>query len=194
MTILMRTYKHRVSIGLATALTLCLMTVCLPSTWGAEAENLEQRVKAAYLYNFTKFIQWPQGALADPEAPFTLAIVGAASYGDALNPLMQKQIQGRPLRIIQLNRDTPLPSAIDMLFITHLNQSEIRSVLAKVEAKPVLTIGNADTFIQNGGLIRFYRTGNKIRFEINARAAREKGFRISSQLLKLARIVEGGAP
>lgn len=194
MTFLMHTYKLRVSIGLAMALTLGLLTLCLPSTWGAEAYNLEQRIKAAYLYNFTKFIQWPQAAQAGPETPFTLGIIGAVPYGDALATLRQKQIQGRPLNIIQLDRDTPLPPVIDMLFVTYQTSEEIESVLAKTEAKPILTIGDAVTFIQSGGLIRFYRAGNKIRFEINARAARQKGFRISSQLLKLARIVEGDAP
>jgi hypothetical protein len=192
MTFLMRTDKHRIPISLATALSLVLL--CASTVWGGQVDNLERRIKAAYLYNFTKFIQWPQGELISAKTPFTLAVIGPDRYDKALAPLEQKRVKDRPLRIIRLDSDTPLPPAIDILFVTSKNPREIKQVLAKAKAKPILTIGDAAAFIQSGGLINFYLAGNKIRFEINARAAQAKGFRISSQLLKLARIVQGGGP
>ena len=81
-----------------------------------------------------------------------------------------------------------------MLYVATKDPDKAVCMLSSIDTRPVLTIGESRNFIHAGGLINFYRKGKKIRFEINAQAARESGFKISSQLLKLARIVESEAP
>jgi hypothetical protein len=193
MNFLRRPHRYPLQTALTAVLALGLLTVGTPGARAADHGDLEQRIKAAYLYNFTKFIQWPAAAQEDPASPFVLAIVGPDRFGDALAPLRRKRVQGRPLQVIQLDAGPSLPK-VDMLFVAHQSPKLIKRVLTGLAAKPTLTIGDAPTFIQHGGLINFYMADKKIRFEINAQAADRKGFKISSQLLKLARIVEGETP
>lgn len=166
----------------------------------AEAVDLEHRIKAAYLYNFTKFVEWPDDiSTSADEDPFNVALVGEGRMVEALAPLQQKLVKGRPLQFLRPDGERPLPR-VDLLYVDTQDPAEIQRILSAVKGQPVLTIGESPVFIRHGGLINFYRADKKIRFEINAEAARRKGFKISSQLLKLARIVdaarivEGEAP
>jgi hypothetical protein len=186
--------KHRLQIVLATAMGFCLLTVCLFKAWAADGGGLEQRVKVAYLYNFTKFIEWPEKAPAGTDTPFILAVIGTDRFDNALKTLEKKRVKGRSLRIVNLDRHPSPTPRIDMLFVGLKASDEIRRALSSVEDQKTLTVGDAPTFCRNGGLINFYRADKKIRFEINARASRSKGFRLSAQLLKLARIFEEQGP
>lgn len=194
MILLTRTLNHPLQIALAAALGLCLLGACLFNAWAAEGEDLEQRIKVAYLYNFTKFIEWPESSSTGPETPFVLAVIGSDHFNSALKTLKQKRVKGRPLHIVHLDRIKARPLRIDMLFVGLADPEEIETALSAVENQATLTVGDAPAFSDVGGLINFYRADKKIRFEINAQAAHNKGFKLSSQLLKLARIVEEPVP
>jgi hypothetical protein len=178
----------------AFALVIGLSLVCIrPGNAPAEeAANLEYRIKAAYLYNFTKFIVWPDADMAETQ-PFNLAIIGTDPFGDTLAPLTEKSVQGRPIQISRLGNHELIPQ-VDMLFISSQDPDEIKGILAALTSSATLTVGESPAFTGKGGMISFYTEKKKIRFEINTKAIRQKGFKVSSQLLKLARIVEGEAP
>lgn len=169
------------------------MTAIRPGSVRAEETNrLEYRIKAAYLYNFTKFITWPE-ADAGGADPFSITIIGDDPFGGSLEPLTQKHVRKRPIQIFRQDNHEGVQK-MDMLFVASQNPDEIKKVLASVKDQATLTIGESPSFTRNGGMIRFYSEKKKIRFEINTKAIRHKGFKVSSQLLKLARIVDGEAP
>lgn len=181
---------------LQTALVLMLggLLVCMrPGNAPAqEGARLEYRIKAAYLYNFTKFIAWPDTGTPAADT-FTLAIIGNDPFGDTLTPLTQKRVQGRFIKIVRLESHEPIPQ-VDMLFLSSQDPEEIKSILISLGDRTTLAVGESPAFTRYGGMINFYSEKKKIRFEINTKAIRQKGFNVSSQLLKLARIVDGAAP
>jgi hypothetical protein len=189
-----RIHLKRYLFQAAFALVIGLSLVCIrPGNAPAEeAANLEYRIKAAYLYNFTKFIAWP-GENMGAADPFTLAIIGKDPFGGTLAPLTQKRVKGRPIQIFRLGKYEGIPQ-VDMLFISSQDPDEIKGILAGLRSSATLTVGESPAFTGKGGMISFYTEKKKIRFEINTKAIRQKGFKVSSQLLKLARIVDGEAP
>ncbi len=149
----------------------------------------EQQVKAAFLFNFIKFVEWPASAFADRNSPLVIGIIGDDPVGRELAQSFQnKSINGRDLVLRQL----AWPGEIRGVHILLLCASEAKSasaVLAGIKGIPVLTIGETDRFGRQGGIINFYIEENKVRFEINIDAAEKARLKISSQLLSLAKII-----
>lgn len=144
----------------------------------------EYKVKAAFLYNFLKFIEWPQD---QAETPLTICILGENPFDDALLPLQKKQLHGRQLRVKQIKRSEPYDSLCQALFISPSEENYMLEILKKVAQKPILTISDIRNFILEGGGIGFYQEGGRVRFEINANAITEKKLIVSSKLLELAK-------
>jgi hypothetical protein len=159
----------------------------------AEAENLrissEERVKAAFVFNFMKFVDWPGGVFADNNSPMLIGIIGDNPLGVELEASLRgKNINGRKLAIRRIS----WPGEIRGIHILLICGSEARAaqdILASVKGNPVLTIGEMDRFGQQGGIINFFIEEKKVRFEINIDAADKSRLKISSQLLTLARII-----
>ena len=149
----------------------------------------EQQVKAAFLYYFIKFIDWPQEAFPDKNAPILVGVIGDDSLGRELEQsLRNKTINGRELMLRQIG----WPGEVRGYHILLLCASEakvIPAVLASVKGSPVLTVGDIDRFGEQGGIINFYIEDKKVRFEINIDAAEKAQLKIGSQLLSLAKIV-----
>lgn len=178
--------------ALALTLNLFLVSIQPGHALAEEAAALEYRIKAAYLYNFTKFIAWPESTRGNGDH-FTIAILGEDPFGDTLTPLTQKSVHGRPIKIVRLDDPQSVPEA-DLLFLANQDADEIKTILTRIQDRATLTIGESPAFTRSGGMIGFYSERKKIRFEINTEATRRKGFSVSSQLLKLARIVDGATP
>lgn len=187
-----KTLKAKTGAKLPKALlVLMLLTVVfsgLPKTTRAQpVTSREYLVKAAFLYNFAKFVQWPQGAFKDADAPLVLCILGDDPFGSALNVLAGKTVGGRRL-VIQRARNLTGLAPCHILFVASLRQPALRQVLGKVKGKPILTVSEIPDFTHQGGIIQFFTVQSKIRFEINPAAAAANDLKVSSQLLKLARI------
>jgi hypothetical protein len=151
---------------------------------------LEYQVKAAFLYNFAKFVEWPAQSFKSPHDPISICILGKNPFGDALVETVQgKTVNGRPLVIRQL--EDARESSCHILFVRFSEQKRLRSVLESISGRGVLTVGETDTFTADGGIINFKIDGEKIRFQINIEATRREKLRISSKLLSLAEIVGG---
>lgn len=149
----------------------------------------EYQVKAAFLYNFAKFVEWPAGAFADDQPPFTLCIVGEDLFGSALSEsAAQKNVKGRRLAVKHLKEDAGL-RACHILFISSSEKKKLAKILEILQGSPVLTVGEMDRFGQSGGMINFVLEKNRVHFEINVEAADHAGLKISSKLLELAHVV-----
>ena len=152
-----------------------------------EAPPSEFQLKAAFIYNFAKFVEWPAKALPTPGSPFTIGIVGSNPFSDILGQaVLNKQINGHPFRVLECKTQADL-KACHILFIGLSERKRLAEILRFIRGGNVLTVSDLDHFLTAGGIIQFLMEGNKVRFAINDAAAKEAGLRISSKLLNLAK-------
>lgn len=161
---------------------------------GAKAEETAQlhdeyQVKAAFIYNFAKFVEWPSHAFAGPADPITICVLGQDSVSNPLQEVvMGKEVGGRPLLVRQLS-DGRQAGVCRILFVSSSERRALSTLLAGAHLSGVLTVGEAEGFTRQGGMINFKIEGGRVRFEINADAAQQEGVHISSKLLSLAQSV-----
>jgi hypothetical protein len=151
----------------------------------------ESQVKAAFLYNFTKFVQWPAEAFATSQAPLVVCVPARDVPGVALESIEGKQAQGRELRVRRVVRLDEARTC-HVLFIPEALEAHSADWLRAVRLLPVLTVGESDGFAESGGVIGFVSREDRVQFEINPEAAARANLRVSSQLLRLATIVRDG--
>jgi hypothetical protein len=145
----------------------------------------EYQVKAAFIYNFIKFIDWQnQKDFKD----FNICILGEDPFGKAIDILEGKKVRGWRIKISRTN-SVKATKECQVVFISSSERDSLKEVLSFFRGKPVLTISEVNGFIEQGGIINFIIVNDKIRFEINERVAKESGLKISSKLLRLARKV-----
>lgn len=162
------------------------------ATYGAGAEEgatIEYQLKAAFLYNFTKFVQWPTEASGGSIAPFTLCVSGEEPFRIMHQYLTGKRVRGQPIvvRAVDSSAET---SGCHMLFVS-ATSVQWQQALARAGGS-VLTVGESGDFIRSGGMINLVRSNNRLRFEISRSAGERAGLKFSSQLLKLATPVGDG--
>lgn len=149
---------------------------------------LEYQVKAAFLLNFTKFIDWPPNAFASAESPITVCILGKDPFGRALDDILQgESVNLRRLAVLRINK-APEPRMCQVLFLES-GQKDAPEVLSRL-GPGVLTVGEGDRFLREGGMIALIVDGHRIRFDVNQAAAANAGLQLSARLLGVARSVE----
>lgn len=157
-----------------------------------EPTSSEYLIKAGFIYNFAKFVQWPESAFAQPDSPIVIGIVGTDPFGTIIDRLVaDKKIGGRRFvvrRLIWGKNNADLKNCA-IVFVSSSERKNLRDILLALKGQPVLTIGDMPNFAQRGGIIGFTLEDNRIRFEINVEAARLAQLVISSRLLTLATIV-----
>ncbi len=149
----------------------------------------EYEVKAAFIYNFLKFIEWPESAPSD--STINLCIIGDDPFGTAINPVEGDSKSNKKILIKRYNKPTGLEGC-KILFICRSEKRQLSDILNAIKNMNVLTISDTEGFAEQGVIINFYIQDNKIRFEINKNAADRAGLKISSRLLSLAKIIQGG--
>jgi len=165
----------------------CAAYVLLFSATVAAAPT-EYEVKAAFIHNVVKFVDWPmQPASADGMLRF--CVVGQDVFGRALDVLRDKPIGAMTWQVVVVNGKTDLREC-RVLFISGSETGNVKRVLDSLKSSPVLTIGDTESYGELGVIVNFYLEDGKVRFEINPEAAKRVGLKMSSQLLKLARIVQ----
>jgi hypothetical protein len=175
--------------AVSTAMAM-LFTLCLASNVSAQsAVAREYEIKAAYLYNFIKYIDWPAQGLPTGSDTITIGVIGGNPFGPALATLDGKMVKGRKLVIKEAVRLEDLPSC-QIVFVSPSEAQRMQEILNASNEAKVLTVSEVEGFAARGGIINFIEERNKVRFEINAEAAKRKGFVISSELLKLAKVVK----
>ena len=179
--------------------TLIAIT-CLLSAMavGSHAEGMdssdssEYLIKAGFIYNFAKLVEWPATAFPQPDSPIVIGILGDDPFGGTLDRIVtDKKINGRGFTVKRLKWGKDLKDIKDcnILFVSSSEKEHLDSVVDAMKWLPVLTIGDAPGFARRGGIINFTLEDNKVRFEVNVEAAKHADLTISSRLLTLARIV-----
>jgi hypothetical protein len=165
-------------------LAMIVGLMALPMS-ASQATELEHRVKAAYMYNFLRFIDWPTEAFAGTDGRYELCILGQDPFGDSLTPVARKRARNRGIRLRQLGRNAD-PSDCHVLFIGASEASRVPSLLGRLRNTPVLTVSELPGFAKRGGTVGFVLDNDKVRLEVNLAAARRAGLHISSKLLEVA--------
>jgi hypothetical protein len=161
-----------------------LLSACLAVVQAAPAADdsgLEAKVKAAYLFHLTKFVDWP----ALPPDAVRICVINADAVGGMLGELTNRQVQERPLKV---EIDVADPTRCQILFI---GRGERRSseILGRVRGASVLTVSDREDFARQGGIVGFYSDAGKLKLEINPEAARAANLKVSAKLLELSRKV-----
>jgi hypothetical protein len=157
--------------------------------WGRVSAQLptvpEYAVKAAYLYQFTKFIDWPESALGDQGQPVSFCVLGQDPFGRLLDEIEGKTVKQRRVIVKHL---TKIPDAARclVLFISASEHQRIGPILSALQNRPVLTVSDLDGFAHAGGVIEYVLQEDRVRFIINSHAGASAGIKISSKLLSLA--------
>jgi hypothetical protein len=153
------------------------------------AEAREYAIKAAFLFNFSQFVEWPESAFADAEAPFVMGILGPNPFGAALDAIVEGQhVGGRPIEVRYLTDLRGLPDC-HLLFVTRAAAALTPEVAALAVQYNILTVGDVPTFARRGGMVGFVMDRNRVRFEVNLGEIRRAGLNMSSRLLRLAAVV-----
>ncbi len=184
-------YRLRASvapIAIAVPALLCLAAIGLSAQ---SPKPSEYQVKAAYIYNFGKFVKWPANAAASQDSSFAICVLGDDPFGSVLQSTLAGQsIGGRPVAV----RRIPKPQdaiGCSILSIKAGEESHLKGILAALGEASVLTVSDISDFSNRGGMIQFVLEGDRVRFEINRASAEGAGLSLTSDLLKVAVAVKG---
>lgn len=162
--------------------------------WAHEsrATTPEYQVKAAYLFQFARYVDWPPEAFATPTAPLVIGVVGVDPFGGVLDDLIEdEEAHGRPL-VVRRHRRADEMEDCHILYIGRLGRAEREAVLARVRDRSVLTVSDTDGFTREGGMIGLVTDGGRVRMQINWGAAKRANLTLSSRLLRSGEIVSAG--
>lgn len=165
----------------ASALVLAIPCVLLHATAPDSQALSDGQVKAAFLYNFAKFVRWPSAV----EGPLVIGIAGNDAFPDIFTQTVRgRSVNGRELQTRRLATGDD-PAGCQVVFVGAMRAHDEAEWLQRVKG-PVLTVGETIQFLRDGGMVRFYLENNNVRFQINQKRAESAGLKISSQLLMLA--------
>lgn len=176
---------RRISIRPAAVVAVWLL-LHLSSALGQHAKPTEYEIKAAYLYNFSKFVQWPVQATPAQSDAFAICVIGADPFGPVLTAIVENEtVAGKRVVARQI------PASEDavkcrILFISSSEEKRVQQVLSSLAGASVLTVSDLPKFARRGGMVQFVLEGNRVRFEVNSAAAERAGLTLSSELLKVA--------
>jgi len=153
----------------------------------------EYDVKASFIYNFTKFIEWPASTFPDAKAPITISVLGENPFGTTLDEIVRgNTINSRTLVIRRIRKLEEIKGS-QVLFISGSEDKRLPEILSSVKDTDVLVIGEAEGFANHGGTIQFFLEQGKVRFSINIDAIQRTHLSVSAKLLALAKIVHDGS-
>jgi hypothetical protein len=151
------------------------------------------QVKAAFLINFPKYVDWPASTFAETNSPIIVAIFGDENVANAVQDMIGsgRTIGGHPLVLKRIAREEDISRDCQILFIADSERQRIPSVLEKIRGEKILTVSESDDFLEKDGIINLARQGRKIRLQVNLTAAGNAQLKISSRLLVTADVVKG---
>jgi hypothetical protein len=167
------------------AVAMAWVLVSVSCVQAQQANPTEYAVKAAYLYNFGKFVEWPVQVTAAADV-FTICVLGEDPFGATFDTTIAgESLNGKKVAV---NRIARLQDAVScrILFISSSEQGRLKEILAALDKTSVLTVSDMPQFTRRGGMIQFIMAANKVRFEVNLTNAERTGLTLSSQLLKVA--------
>ena len=190
---------------MAKRLTILILAISFSLGWIGEtaaqvsdaSDSSEYLIKAGFIYNFAKFVEWPSTAFADQDSPIVIGVIGVDPFGSLIDRIVEdKKIGSRGFVVKRFRWGKDLKDLKDckILFVSASERAHIDEILQLVKGLPILTVGETPGFAERGGIIRFTLEDNRVRFEVNVEAARHADLNISSRLLTLAKIISPSAP
>jgi hypothetical protein len=176
-----------------TKISLCLALV-FSGSLAADA-GLEYKIKAGYLYNFTKFITWPE----TKSPTFNLCLLGNDPFGSVIEPIEKKSAFDRPIKLIRLSEAALLAATnwnaeCHILYLNSFNKQ--KAVFTKIQANPnkagILVVGEGDGFAADGGMIGFVNRDGRIKLQINPQSVKQTDLKVSAKLLEIAELIKEG--
>lgn len=175
-------WRHGLSI-LRWTVALLFLILFVRNNWAAELPEYD--IKAAYLFNFAKFVEWPPRTFATPSAPLVIGILGSDPFGGTLDRITQGEVVHGHKLVVRHCRTLGELKGCQIVFIPKTESGRIGEALSAVRGRGVLTVGDSDHFVTQGGMIGFVLVGTTVRFQINAGVAQQEALAISSRLLRL---------
>ena len=152
----------------------------------AQSPPSEYQIKAAFIYNFARFVEWPTQTFAAANSPMIVGVLGKNDFGDNLAQIINgKEIRGHPLQFEEF-KSVADATHCQVLFISKSEKSDFPKIISQLQGASILTVSETDNFINAGGMINLVIVEDKVRFQINNDAAKKAGLTISSKLLSLA--------
>jgi hypothetical protein len=173
---------------------VCLLTVivtglCIGPVRGQSTTATEYELKAAFIFNFAKYIRWPASSTHDAGKPFIIGIIGKDPFGQVLDDVMRGQrVDGR---VVVVKRFVEIEESVnsDILFVASSERANLQSIFSVLRKSPVLTVSDLELFAERGGMIGLITEQSRVRFAINVEAFERVGLKPGSPLLRLARLV-----
>jgi hypothetical protein len=170
---------------------LALLLLAMGAAVGADARSdLEYQVKAAFLFNFAKFVEWPADALKGPRDPMAICVLGKDPFGASLDDVVRGEtVNGRSL-VVRRTHQVLEARECQVVFLAESERRRQAEILSAMEGASILTVGEGDGFLDDGGIVRLVLDQNRVRFDINLTAAEANRLKLSSKLLRLARSLQ----
>jgi hypothetical protein len=187
----LRRRVRRVRVVAARLVLLLMAAACgsVPTVHGQSHAAGEYEVKAAFLYNFAKFVEWPPNSFFDASAPLQICVFGRDPFGDGLRALTaDKTVNGRKFEIDTVV-DLQHARTCHILFISSSVAMPMKEIVEGLRGATVLTVGDTKGFAEQGGMISFVLENDRVQFEVNRKAVEQAGLKISSKLLSVAKLV-----
>jgi hypothetical protein len=179
-----RTFRHVVTLTFSAAALVCLLGTTVAR--GQPTEELEAKVKAGFLINFARYVEWPTNSFASTNSPIVIGVLGQEAVGRYLDEMAAgKTIEAHPIEIKRARRASELTNC-HIAFIAIPERDRQRIAYSHLQGKPVLTVSDTEIVMAPKGMILLKRRQGTMRFEINRETAEQSGLKISSKLLKLA--------
>ena len=168
-------------------LVLALILIVCFRCGGTAESPPEYKFKAAYLFHFTQFVEWPSNVFTDAKSPLIIGILGENPFGNELeNGLRDKTVDGRPIKTRIIQSPAEARTNCHVLFISASEKQKEREIIQSLEGASILTVGETEDFTDSGGMIKFVSVDKRIRFEIKDETAKKAGLKIRAKLLTLA--------
>jgi hypothetical protein len=168
---------------------LLSLSLLVAAAAGHAGQGREHDVKAAFIFNFAKYVDWPSGSFERAESPFVIGIVGADPFEGALDRTVAgKTVNGHPFTVRRVRWGAEMRSC-HILFVCASEKDRVSQLAATLQGAPVFSVGESAGFASHGGVAGFFVEQGRVRFEINPDAAKRARLVVSSRLLALARIV-----
>jgi len=152
------------------------------------ATSAEYQIKAVFLFNFARFVDWPPKAFPDADAPFIIGVLGEDPFGPYLDETVRgEKVNGHPL-IVQRYRRMNEVKTCQVLFISRSEADRVEQIVSNLRGRSILTVGDTDDFDARGGMVRLATEKNKVRMHINLGAVKSANLAISSKLLRVAEV------
>ena len=172
----------------AAVVMAALLLLPVSGAWPEVNPRQEYALKAVFLYNFCRFIEWPERAFTSPDEPMIIALIGDDPFGPSLEETVKGEtVRGRRIRVEHYRRASEI-TRCHMLFVTASETARSDAIIAAVAGLSVVTVGETNTFVDRGGMIALTAEQNRVRLSINPARLRAANLTASSKLLRVAEI------